>query len=95
MSLILTLIKKNVLVTIFSAIDLIDDDYELGLINFETYNTIPNVNASNKFYFDEDNVEITIPEGSYELQAINEFLKHTIPRKSAIHFMMMIKNRWH
>jgi len=51
-------------------------------MNFETYNTILNVNVSNnKFYFDENDVEITIPEGSYELQTINEFLKHVIPRK--------------
>jgi len=43
MSLILTLIgKSNVLTTTyFPAIDLrSDDDYELGLMNFETYNTI-------------------------------------------------------
>jgi len=26
-------------------------------------------------------MEITIPDGSYKLQAINEFLKHAIPRK--------------
>jgi len=60
--------KSNSLATIyFSAIDLSDDDYELGLINFKTYNTISNVNASNnKFYFDENDVEITLPEGSYE-----------------------------
>jgi len=46
------------------SIDLSDDEF--GLINFETYNMIPNVNASNnKFYFDD--VEITVPEGSYEL----------------------------
>jgi len=55
MSLILTLTgKSNVLATIyFSAIDLSDDNYELSLMNFETYNTISNVreNASNnKFY---------------------------------------------
>jgi len=48
MSLILTLIgKSNVLAAIyFPAIDLRDDDYELGLMNFEIYNTISNVNAS-------------------------------------------------
>jgi len=34
-----------------------------GLMNFETYNMISNVNAlNNKFYFDENNVEITIPK---------------------------------
>jgi len=30
----------------FPAIDLSDDDYELGLMNFETYNMISNVNSS-------------------------------------------------
>jgi len=82
MSLILTLIGKSSVLatTYFPAIDLSDDDYELGLMNFETYNTISNVNVSNnKFYFDQDDVEI--PEGSYKLRSINEFLKHAIPRK--------------
>jgi len=68
MSLIFSLTgKSNVLATIyFPAIDLSDGDYELGLMNFETYNTIPNVNAlNNKFYFDEDDVEITSPEGEF------------------------------
>jgi len=89
MLLILTLTEKsNVLATTyFPAIDLSDDDYELGLMDFETYNTISNVNASNnKFYFDENNIEITIPERSYELHAINDFLKHAIPRSQhAVH----------
>jgi len=82
MSLILTLTGKiNVLVTTyFLTIELSDDDYELGLINFEIYNMISNVNAlNNKFYFDD--VEITILEGSYELHVINDFFKHAIPRK--------------
>ncbi|KYN10796.1 hypothetical protein ALC57_17061 [Trachymyrmex cornetzi] len=48
---------------------------------FETYHTIPNVNESNnKFYFDKDDAEITIPEGSYEVRDINEFLKRAILR---------------
>jgi len=62
MSLIITLTgKSNVLAaTYFPAIDLSDDDYELGLMNFETYNTISNENASNnKFYYDENDMEIT------------------------------------
>jgi hypothetical protein len=64
------------------AIDLSDGDYELGLTNFETYHTIANVSSSNnKFYIDEDDTEITIPEGSYEIQAIHEFLKRAISRK--------------
>jgi len=62
-------------------------------MNFETYNTIPNVNASNnKFYFEND-VEITIPEGSYELGAINEFLKHAITRERLQHTVHDDKKR--
>ena len=74
--------KSSILTANYSpAIDLSDGNYELGLAIFETYNTIPNVNASNnKFYFDNDNTEITIPEGSYELHAINEFLKRVISK---------------
>ncbi|KYN15251.1 hypothetical protein ALC57_12518 [Trachymyrmex cornetzi] len=46
-----------------------DGDYELGLMIFETYHTIPNINESNnKFYFNKDDAEITIPEGSYEVR---------------------------
>jgi len=49
MSLILILTgKSNVLATTyFPAINLSDDDYDLGLMNFETYNTISNVSVSN------------------------------------------------
>jgi len=58
-------------------VDLSDGDYELGL-DFETYNTISNVNSSNdKFYF-EDDKEIVIPEGSYEIYNINKYLKRAI-----------------
>lgn len=79
--------KSSVLaVNYFPAVDLSDDEYELGLADFETYHTISNVNSSNnKFYFGKDDVEITIPEGSYELQAIHEFLIHAILRKRLQH----------
>ncbi|KYN18876.1 hypothetical protein ALC57_08806 [Trachymyrmex cornetzi] len=44
---------------------------------FETNHPIPNINESNnKFYFDD--AEITIPEGSYVVRDINEFLKRAI-----------------
>lgn len=75
--------KSSVLTAnFFPIVDLSDGEYELGLTDFETYHTIPNVNSSNnKFYFGKDDEEITIPEGSYELQNIHEFLKHAISRK--------------
>jgi len=73
---------KSILATNFAFIDLNDGDYELGLGIFEIYHTISNVNESNnKFYFSKDDAEITIPEDSYKMQDINEFLKRTILRK--------------
>jgi len=72
MSLTFTLTGKSSILAVsyFPAVDLSDDDYELGLTDFETY-TIPNVNSSNnKFYFDKDDKEIVIPVGSYELHKI-------------------------
>lgn len=85
MSLTFTLTGKSssLAANYFPAIDLNDGNYELGLMAFETYNTIPNVRASNnKFYFDEDDKEITIPEGSYELHDIYQYLKHAILKTS-------------
>ena len=84
MSLTLTLSEKSIVLAAnyFPAIDLSDGDYELGLAIFETYHTIPNVNKlNNKFYFDKNDVEITIPEGSYEVRDIDKFLKSAILRK--------------
>jgi len=35
-------------------------DYELGLMDFETYHTISNLNSlNNKFYFDEDDKKLS------------------------------------
>ena len=85
MSLTLTLSGKSTVLAAnyFPAIDLSDEDYELGLAIFETYHTILN-ESNNKFYFTKDDVEITIPKGSYEVRDINEFLKRAILRKRKI-----------
>ena len=88
MSLTFTLSGKSTVLAAnyFPAIDLSDGDYELGVVIFETYHTISNVNESNnKFYFTKDDVEITIPKGSYEVRDINEFLKRAILRKRPHH----------
>lgn len=72
----------------FPPIDLSNGEYELGLLDLETYYTIPNISSkkrNNKFYFDDNDEVITIPDGSYELEAIETFLKREIvsrrPRK--------------
>ncbi|KYQ49980.1 hypothetical protein ALC60_10936 [Trachymyrmex zeteki] len=80
MSLTLTLTGTNSVLaaSYFPALDLSDGEYELGLTNFETYNTISNItSANNKFDFDTDRT-ISIPEGSYELSAIPKYLKAAI-----------------
>lgn len=63
------------------------ENYELGLINFVTYNTIPNVDkTNNKFYFGQSNV-LEIPEGTYEIEDISKiltnFVKHVVPAAAA------------
>ena len=81
MSLTLTLTGTTSILTAsyFPALDLSNGEYELGLTNFETYNAIPNVTSTNNnFYFDTDDKVITIPEGSYELSAINKYLRVAI-----------------
>ena len=70
MSLTFTLTGQSSVVLVacyFPAVDLSDGDYELGLTDFEIYHTISNLNSlDNKFYFDEDDKEIVIPQESYK-----------------------------
>lgn len=57
MSLTLILISKSstLSVSYFPPTDLNDGEYELDLTDFETYNTISNVNfINNKFHFDDN-----------------------------------------
>ena len=79
MSLTLTLTKTTSILTAsyFPALDLNNDEYELSLTNFETtryrmllLRIINSTSISTKI--------ITIPEGSYELSAINKYLRAAI-----------------
>nr|CAI5849262.1 unnamed protein product [Callosobruchus analis] len=57
--------------------------YAIGLIDFLTYNSIPNVDSTNnKFYI--DNHTITIPDGSYEIIDIERFILKSIDEKNSI-----------
>lgn len=83
MSITLTLTGRSSVLSVsyFPAIDLQENKYELGLTDFETYNTIPNINSTNnKFYFGENDEEIIIPEGSYEVRAIADYLADQVLR---------------
>ena len=51
--------------------------FVLGLINFESYNSIPNIyDGNDKFYI--DNKKITIPVGSYDIESISQYLNKQI-----------------
>ena len=55
-------------------------DYEIALINLETYYSFPNINRSNNcFSYSPGAItpwfDIIIPEGSYYVEDINEFVK--------------------
>lgn len=56
----------------------LNGEYECGLLYFSSFNSIPNVDErNNKFYYGKNEV-IEIPEGSYELQDIYDYLKSNI-----------------
>ena len=51
-------------------------DYEMALINLETYNSFPNIDRSNNCFSYSPNLDplwfdIIIPEGSYHVEDIN------------------------
>jgi len=81
---LITLSGKSIVLAAkyFPAIDLNDGDYELGLAIFETYYMIRIwTNQTTNFISPKTTItilEITIPEGSYEVRDINEFLKRAI-----------------
>lgn len=59
-----------------------DSDYVIGLINFETFNAIPNIDeTNNRLYYGGNNEYIEIPPGSYEMADINEYLQKQFEKK--------------
>ncbi|XP_073995552.1 uncharacterized protein [Rhodnius prolixus] len=64
----------------FPPINLLDvgDDYSIGLLSFQSYNSIPNIieGVNNLFHYG-DNV-ISLPTGTYEVEAIARYLKSHI-----------------
>ena len=62
----------------------LDGNYEIGLINFETYNAIPNVDANNNA-LQVDDFLIEIPVGSYEISDINRVINAKLPKNAHFH----------
>lgn len=66
---------SSTLITNHSPALQLDGEYECGLLYISTFNSIPNIDdRNNKLYYGKNKV-IKIPEGSYELQDIDDYLK--------------------
>lgn len=83
MSFTVTLSDKSsdLVADFFPPLDLSNGKYELGLVDFQTFHAIPNIDESNnKFYYGGDK-EIIIPKGSYELSSINTYIQDNIRKE--------------
>lgn len=70
--------NNAVLTTNYSPPLELDGDYECALLYFSTFNSIPNIDLkNNKFYYGDTGV-LEIPEGSYELEDISDFLRTNV-----------------
>ena len=63
-----------------------DKVYKIALMNLETYYSFPNIDENNNvFVYSPDNgnswVKIKIPEGSYEIDDINNTIKHEMEKR--------------
>lgn len=56
---------------------ILNTDYVCGLVDFQTYNSIPNVDVFNNLFHFDDAV-ITLPIGSYEIEDINNCIQEVI-----------------
>lgn len=61
----------------------LNDDYECALVDFHSYNTIPNIDYDNNLFHIGDSV-IEIPVGSYELEDIVDFIKSAYRKENAL-----------
>ena len=63
-----------------------DKEYDIALVNLETYYSFPNIDETNNvFVYSPDNgnswVKIKIPEGSYEIDDINNTIQHEMKKR--------------
>ena len=62
-----------------------DKEYEIAPVNLETYYSFPNIDETNVFVYSADNsnswVKIKIPEGTYEIDDINNTIQHEMEKR--------------
>lgn len=67
-------------------------EYVCGLIDFQTYNSIPNVDETNNLFHIGDET-ITLPIGSYEIEDIYKFIYQILlERQKNYDFILLINN---
>lgn len=70
--------RSNVLESVFSPPLALDPRkvHYIGLVEFVTFNAVPNINKSNQvFCYGPEKKELIIPKGAYEITAIEKFLQ--------------------
>lgn len=68
-------------------------EYEIGLLAFESYNSIPNVDSTNnKFHYGEKGKSIAIPEGCYEVNALAQYLQQEMKLIDPKYFVSLTTN---
>ena len=59
-----------------------DKEYEIALVNLETYYSFPNIDVTNNvFDYSPDRVKIKIPVGSYEIDDINNTIQYEMEKR--------------
>lgn len=78
---------------IYPGISLDAGRWELGLLSFDTYNSIPNVPPGTVLYYDSNSAnrqKIVIPQGSYEIEDISKYISKVLGSKTSF---ILIGNR--
>lgn len=76
--------KSELKCTLFPPLDLSpSSEWEMGLLDLMTYNSIPNIEegVNSDIYFGND-IKLTIPTGSYEIEDINNYIVKELKTKS-------------
>lgn len=92
MSITLALSGKSSILTAdyFPPIQL-TEDYECALIDFHSYNSIPNVDYDNNLFHIGEQI-IEIPVGSYELEDIVDYIKAAYGKQNGLKTIEIIAN---
>jgi len=73
-------------VTTFSTPLTLQEEHEIALVNLETYHSFPNVEVGTSFTYSVDGgtvwKKILVPEGSYELAEIENFIHKELKRRN-------------